>query len=178
MENMFFSDWQSVLRALIMTSLGYFALVIVLRISGKRTLSKMNAFDFLVTVALGSCLASVSLNKNIAIAEGIVVYLTLIGLQFVLTFLTVRFKPVKGIVSGEPVLLVYDGKPLEKVMKEQRITMEELYFSARSSNILQIESVEFAILETIGDITIIAKSHDSQNKSETLKNVIGYSSTM
>jgi uncharacterized membrane protein YcaP (DUF421 family) len=65
MEKIFFESWESIARTLLMTSLSYVTMVILLRISGKRTLAKMNAFDFVVTIALGSSLATVALNKSV-----------------------------------------------------------------------------------------------------------------
>ncbi len=137
--------------------------------SGKRTLSKMNAFDFIVTVALGSCLASISLNKNIALAEGAVVYFTLIFLQFILTWLSVIVKYVKKIVSGQPCLLLYQGVLLKNVMKQERITIEEIYLAARTSGIEDLGKVDAIILETTGDITILETA-----KAKTLTDVKYY----
>lgn len=119
MQHMFFDDWQSLFRAVIMTVFGYITLVFFIRLSGKRTLSKMNAFDLIVTVALGSCLATISLNKNIAIAEGAIVYLTLIPLQFMITWSSVRIKQIKKIVSSQPGLLLYNGHVLRDAMKKK-----------------------------------------------------------
>lgn len=70
MEPMLFSGWENLLRTLVVGVLAYVSLVVFLRISGKRTLSKMNAFDLIVTVALGSTLATVLLSKDVALAEG------------------------------------------------------------------------------------------------------------
>ena len=67
---MYFNGWESLLRTLVVGVLAYVSLVVFLRISGKRTLSKMNAFDLIVTVALGSTLATVLLSKDVALAEG------------------------------------------------------------------------------------------------------------
>ncbi len=174
MHNMFFDDWQSLLRAFILTVLAYVTLIIFIRISGKRTLSKMNAFDFLVTIALGSCLATVSLNKNIALAEGALVYFTLIFLQFIITWLSVRVKQVKKIVTGQPALLLYKGELLGDAMKRERITIEEIYMKARASGIADLNEIEVIVLETTGDITIISKLEKSNGNAETLKNVKGY----
>ncbi len=174
MSGMFFTDWESLGRAFIITILGYAALVIAIRISGKRTLSKMNAFDFIVTIALGSCLAAISLNKNIALAEGVVVYSTLIGLQFLITWLSVRVKKVKAIVSGQPVLLLYKGELLGDVMKKERITMEEIYVAARASGVTFLHEIEVIVLETTGDITIMSKLDIHSVAPETLKNVLLY----
>jgi uncharacterized membrane protein YcaP (DUF421 family) len=70
LDRVFFSGWDSLLRTLVVGVLAYVALVVFLRISGKRTLSKMNAFDLIVTVALGSTLATVTLSKEVALADG------------------------------------------------------------------------------------------------------------
>lgn len=171
---MFFDDWQSLLRAFILTILTYTTLIIFIRISGKRTLAKMNAFDFLVTIALGSCLATVSLNKNIALAEGALVFFTLIFLQFIITWSSVRVKFVKKLVTGKPALLLYKGELLDDAMKRERITIEEIYMKARASGITNLNEVEVIVLETTGDITIILKSEKSSTSDETLKNVSGY----
>lgn len=171
---MFFDDWQSLLRAFILTILTYTTLIIFIRISGKRTLAKMNAFDFLVTIALGSCLATVSLNKNIALAEGALVFFTLIFLQFIITWSSVRVKFVKKLVTGKPALLLYKGELLDDAMKRERITIEEIYMKARASGITNLNEVEVIVLETTGDITIILKSEKSSTSNETLQNVSGY----
>lgn len=84
-------------------------MVLLLRVSGKRTLTKMNAFDLVVTVALGSTLATVLLTKSVALAEGLTAFVLLIFLQFVLTWLSVRSRAVSRLVKSEPTLLVYQG---------------------------------------------------------------------
>ena len=81
---------------LIVGTLAYAALILLLRASGNRTLSKMNAFDFVVTVALGSTLATMLLSADVALAEGVVALALLIGLQFVITWLSARRRPSPG----------------------------------------------------------------------------------
>ena len=173
-DKIFFDNWDGVLRAFLITILGYSALIIAIRISGKRTLSKMNAFDFIVTIALGSCLAAISLNKNIALAEGVVVYCTLIGLQFLITWLSVRIRTVKQLVRGQPVLLLYKGDVLGQVMKKQRITMEEIYMAGRANGIACLADIEVIVLETTGDLTVISKLNAHHASAQTLQNVLGY----
>lgn len=82
--------------------MAYAALVIFLRFSGKRTLSKMNAFDLVVTVALGSTLATILLSKDVAPAEGLLALLLLISLQFTVAWLSVRFPTIQQLVKSEP----------------------------------------------------------------------------
>ncbi len=88
---MFFDDWFGLIRILIVGVLAYASLVVCLLVSGKRTLSKWNAFDFVVTIALGSTLASVIVSRDVVLIEGVVAFALLIGLQFVITRLSVRF---------------------------------------------------------------------------------------
>lgn len=163
MDKLFFDSWDGLLRTLILTILAYVALVFLLRISGKRTLSKMNAFDFVVTIALGSTLATVLLNKNVALLEGILALALLIFLQYAVSWLSVRIPVVKSIVASQPALLVYKGEVLEATMKKERIKIEEIYLSAREKGISQISEIDAAVLETTGNITIIPKMNSLSN---------------
>jgi uncharacterized membrane protein YcaP (DUF421 family) len=82
---MFFDSWMGLLRVVVVGTLAYVILVLLLRVTGKRTLSKMNAFDLVVTVALGSTLATVLLSKDVALAEGVVAFALLVLLQYAIT---------------------------------------------------------------------------------------------
>lgn len=158
MNNFFFNNWDDILRTASLTVLGYISMIILLRTSGKRTLSKMNAFDFIVTVALGSCLATLALNKNISLADGIVAFSLFIFLQYLLTWLSVRVKWVKSIITSSPTLIFYEGEFLHQVMKKERITIEEVFSASRQNGISNLDDIDMIILETTGDITIIKKS--------------------
>ena len=123
---MFFSSWTDLARVLIVGTLAYAVLVMMLRISGKRTLSKLNAFDLIVTIALGSTLATVLLSKDVALAEGLLAFALLIGLQWVVAWLSVRSRYVREFVKSEPRLLLFRGEYLEGVMARERITRDEI----------------------------------------------------
>jgi len=169
MENIFFDSWESIVRSIIITMLAYISIVSMLRISGKRTLAKMNAFDFIVTVALGSCLATVSLNKNVALTDGLLVFFLLIFLQYSITWLSVRYKTIKNIVTSRPILLLYKGELLHSALKKERITIEEIQFSARQRGIDSLKDIHAIVLETTGDLTILQKIQE--NQAETLQDV-------
>src|SRR5690606_31542181 len=102
---MFFSSWTDLARVLIVGTLAYVALVIMLRVSGKRTLTKLNAFDLIVTIALGSTLATVLLSKDVSLAEGVLALALLIALQWIAAWLSVRSRHVRKLVKSEPRLL-------------------------------------------------------------------------
>lgn len=165
-----FNSWESILGTIIMTFLAYVSIVILLRISGKRTLSKMNAFDFIVTIALGSALASVSTSKSVTLADGLAVFSVLIFMQFLLTWLSVRIRSFKKIITSEPSVLLYKGQLLHENIKKERITIEEIYNSAREKGFSSLKDLDIIILETTGDITILKVLDES---AETVSDVKG-----
>src|SRR5690554_5982475 len=146
MENIFFESWSSLGRSFIITILAYFGMIFLLRTSGKRTLSKMNAFDFVITVGLGSSLATVALNKSVPLADGILVFILLIYLQFSITWLSVRKKRIKNLVTNQPTLLLYKGEFIDDVLKRERITMEEIYLIARRKGYQNVKDIGAIIL--------------------------------
>lgn len=152
---MFFNSWADIARVLIIGTLSYISLVFLLRISGKRTLSKMNMFDFVITVALGSTFATIILSKDVALAEGVVALGLLILLQYIVAWISVRSKTFQQIVKGEPTLLFYNGEYLHKSMKAERISLEEVRFAARSEGIDDMASVGAVILETDGTFSVV-----------------------
>lgn len=157
MASIFFNSWESLARTACLTILGYVAIVLLLRVSGKRTLAKMNAFDFIVTVALGSCLASVALSKSIPLADGVAAFSLFILLQYVLTWLSVRSKAVQALITSSPTLLFYQGEFLRRVMKEQRITEEDIFHACRQQGLSTLDEVDMIILESTGDMAILKK---------------------
>lgn len=152
---MFFHDWQGVLRVLVVGTLAYGTLILMLRVSGKRTLSKMNAFDLIVTVALGSTLATVLLSGDVPLVEGILALALLVGLQYVITWLSVRSPRFQHVIKAEPTLLVRDGQLLPEAMRQQRVTNEEIHAALRQSGRKDLEGVHAVILETDGTLAVI-----------------------
>ena len=155
MKNIFFESWESIIRTGIITVLAYGSLVLLLRVSGKRTLSKMNAFDFVVTIALGSTLATVMLSKDVVLADGVLALFLLISLQYVITWLSVRSKTIGNLVRSSPSLLVYKGVFLTQVMKKERIDEGEIYAVVRAHGLSSLEEADAIVLETDGSINLI-----------------------
>ncbi len=169
---MFFESWFGIVRVALIGVCAYVALVVMLRVSGKRTLSKMNAFDFVVTVALGSTLATVLLSKDVALAEGIAAFAVLILLQFIITWLSVRSKTVSRLVKSDPVLVWHRGEFLRDTMRSSRLTDGEVLAAIRSQGVATMEAVEAVVLETDGSISVIAKQEPDVRL--TLTGVVGY----
>jgi len=157
-EQVFYDGWQSLARTVMVGTLAYVILVVSLRFSGKRTLSKMNAFDFVVTVALGSTLATVLLSKDVALAEGALAFALLISLQFVVTWLSIRMEWVRKLVTGEPLMLLERGVFHPAALRQARVTENEVRAAVRSAGLSQLESVEAVVLETDGSFSVIPRS--------------------
>lgn len=158
---MIFNGWGPIVRTCILGTLAYLAVVFLLRVSGKRTLSKMNAFDFVVTIALGSTLASILTSDSVALSQGIVALALLILLQWINTFLSVRWRSFQKILKAQPTLLVYQGEFLQDSMKQQRVTEVEILAAAREQGISHPRQIEAAILETEGSLSIVRRSEQS-----------------
>jgi uncharacterized membrane protein YcaP (DUF421 family) len=169
MNVLFFDSWDSVFRTFVITILAYISMIILLRASGKRTLSKMNAFDFIITIALGSMLATVCMNKSVALLDGIQGFFLLIFLQYAITWLSVRYKKVKKLITSNPTLLVYKGEMLEDVMKRERITVEEVYVAVRKSGKTNLEDIYAIVLETTGTMNVIPESKQINENTQPRK---------
>jgi uncharacterized membrane protein YcaP (DUF421 family) len=155
---MLFDSWAGLGRVLLVGTLVYVALVLLLRISGKRTLSKLNAFDLVVTVALGSTLATVLLSKSVALAEGVLAMGLLISLQYVIAWLSVRSPRFQGVIKAEPTLLLHRGRFLEGAMRAERITREEILAALRASGAAEPQAMAAVVLETDGSLSVIAQA--------------------
>ena len=159
---MLFDSWSGLLRVVVVGSLAYGALVALLRVTGKRTLAKMNAFDLVVTVALGSTLATVLLSKDVALAEGVLAFALLAGLQFSVAWLSVRSEHFRKLIKSEPRLLVSRGQILDSAMRDERVTRDEILSAARLSGYAGLEDIEAVVLETDGSFSVVGKAREGR----------------
>ena len=156
-EPVFFDSWMGLLRVPVVGIAAYATLIVMLRVSGKRTLSKMNAFDLVVTVALGSTLATVLLNASVPLFEGILALALLISLQFAITWLSVRSARFRALIKSEPSLLVHESCYLDAALRQQRVTRDEIGAALRESSITDISEVQSVVLETDGTMTVVPR---------------------
>lgn len=158
---MFLADWSDLWRVIAVGTLAYAALILFLRISGKRTLTKLNAFDLVITVALGSTLSAVLLNKSISLAEGVLAFALLIALQFCITWFSVRYRDLEKIVKSEPALLLRHGEFLDRALRNQRITRSEVMSAIRTSGKSDVGEIFAVILETDGSMSVVSRPDGS-----------------
>jgi uncharacterized membrane protein YcaP (DUF421 family) len=152
---MLFDSWTGLGRVVLVGTLAYFALVLLLRLSGKRTLTKLNAFDLVVTVALGSTLATVLLSKSVALAEGALALGLLVFLQYAIAWLSVRSPSFQSVIKAEPTLLLRRGRFLAAAMRAERITREEILAAVRANGAADVGEVAAVVLETDGSLSVI-----------------------
>jgi len=150
-----FDSWADILRVIIVGAVSYASLVGILRVSGKRTLGQLNAFDFIVTVALGSTLATILLSSDVAYLEGFAALALLAGLQFGVAWLSSRRPGVRGVLTATPAVLVIDGLLQHDELRRNRLTESEVLQAVRSTGSGDLSSVAAVVLETNGKLSVI-----------------------
>lgn len=169
-----FSNLNPFIEVPIAGTITYIAIIIILRLSGKRTLSKWNSFGFVVTVAFGSILASALLSTEDEFGKSILAFAVLVLLQFIITWVSVRWSIIEKLIKSEPALLLYRGEMQRDTMKRERVAEEEILSALRNSGISAIEDADAVILETNGSFSVIEKL---ANGASALKDVRGFDRT-
>jgi uncharacterized membrane protein YcaP (DUF421 family) len=162
---LFFQSWYNVERTITLSIVGYAALFTMLRVSGKRTLSKLNVFDFVFVVAVGSVFASMIISKDVTLIEGIAAMGTLMLIQLVLAELAARFPTLERIINGEPTLLLSNGKFIPHALKKERVTEEEVRGAIRGEGVTRVEDVDAVTMENDGTLTVAWMSKKPGNSS-------------
>ena len=153
---MFFDSWSDIERVFIVGVLAYVGLIFLLRISGNRTLSKMNSFDLVVTVAFGSTLSSILISKDVSLLEGLAALALLVLLQLVITWTSVRSRFVSKAVKTAPTVILRNGQLLHEALKQVRITEDEVKAAVRQHGHGSLAAIDLAVLETDGSLSVIA----------------------
>jgi uncharacterized membrane protein YcaP (DUF421 family) len=152
---MWFDTWYDVWRIAVIGPLAYTTLVVFLRIAGKRTLAKLNAFDFVVTVALGSTLATVILDGAVSVAEGALALGLLVAIQYVVATTTLHLRPLRRLVKSVPTVVVRRGELLDDVIRAERLNDDEIHQALRRSGVAEVADVAAVVLETDGSFSVI-----------------------
>ncbi|HEX6202099.1 MAG TPA: YetF domain-containing protein, partial [Thermoanaerobaculia bacterium] len=169
---MLFDGLDPLVRTLIVGTLAYTGLVVLLRLSGKRTLSKWNAFDFVVTVAYGSMLATILLSAETSLATGLAGLALLVVLQAAITWLSSRWTSLRRVVKARPTLLLYRGRLLDAALRRERVARDEVLAAVRSNGHAAVEEVEAVVLETDGSFSVMGSIDGSSDTA--LADVDGY----
>lgn len=161
MDKLYFDSFESLNYILISSTILYLLLIVFVRVMGKRSTAQMNNFDWAVTVAMGSVLASTMIFKDASIADGVTGILVLMLLQYWITKLTFHFSKAGDVIKSSPRILFYKGKFLEDNMKKERVMESEIYTAIRQSGEGNLQEVYAVILENNANLSVISKSEDS-----------------
>ncbi|MBA3337135.1 MAG: DUF421 domain-containing protein [Chloroflexia bacterium] len=144
----------SVLRALAI----YIILLVVFRIAGKRSLSQITTFDFVLLLVIGEATQQALLGEDFSITNAFVVIITLFVLDIGLSLLKRRSRPLEKWLDSGPLIIVEDGKPIQERLRKSRVDESDILEAAREMQGLErIEQIKYAVLERIGKISIIPK---------------------
>lgn len=146
----------AVFRALVLASIALAWVVIVVRVVGLRAFSKMTAFDFVVTVAVGSLLAGASQAKTWSgFCQASLAIAVVLGVQFVVALIRQKSALFAKTVQNSPVMLMRDGLVLDKALASTRVAREDLIAKLREANVMDLSEVRAVVLETTGDVSVL-----------------------
>lgn len=145
---------ESVIRAAVM----YAFLILMIRLSGRRTLGEMSSFDFILMLVVGEATQQALLDDDHSITNSWIVILSLIGLDIAMSAVKQRLPTVACILDGMPTILLRDGEPIKNLMTRSRVDESDILHAARESQGLErLDQIKYAILEPNGQISIIPR---------------------
>jgi uncharacterized membrane protein YcaP (DUF421 family) len=133
-------------------------LYLLMRIVGRRELSTLEPFDLILLVVLGDAVQQGLTQDDYSLTGSFLAVGTIAILQLVVSYTNFHVPRLRPILNGEPIIIVQDGKPIERNLRRERVTIEDLMAAARRQNIGALDDVAWAVMETSGEITFIKKS--------------------
>ena len=138
----------------------YIFLMLLFRIAGRRTLSEMTSFDFVLLLIVSEATQNAMIGNDYSVTNGVLVILTLIGLDIGLSVMKQRFPAMERYLDGLPLIIVDEGRPLKERMEKARVDEDDILSSARDKHGLErMEQIKYAVLERNGGISIIPKTN-------------------
>lgn len=160
MLNMSVPWWELILRSAVV----YSALIVILRVSGKRQVGQLAPFDLVLLLVLSNAVQNSMNGGDNSLVGGLISALTLIMLNYTVGFATFKSKRLEAIIEGRPVILIHNGRVLEDVLATTQVTHHELDAALRQNGYACIDDVQRAILENNGSITVIPRTHGSSER--------------
>jgi uncharacterized membrane protein YcaP (DUF421 family) len=142
-----------VLRSIFLFCFVYF----LTRMIGRRELSSLEPFDLILLIVLGDAIQQGLTQDDYSVTGSVIVIGTLAMLQVFTSFLSFRFQRLRPILQGEPMIIVESGEPITRNLRRERLTLEEVAAQARTQQIESLDDVQWAVLETNGQISFIKK---------------------
>ena len=136
----------------------FFALYVLMRVIGRRELSKLEPFDLILLIILGDAVQQGLTQDDYSLTGAALAIGTIAVLQVGVSYLNFRIPRLRPVLNGEPVIVVQDGKPIDRNLKRERLTLEDIAESARLQGIGSLDEVAWGVLETSGTISFIKKN--------------------
>lgn len=170
--NWLFDNFSSILITVFSAILIYVGIVILTRINGLRTFAKMSSFDFAITIAIGSVIASTLMLEDQSVAKGLVGLTVLVALQAVVALLRKKSKIWEKLFTNTPVLLMEGSTILVENLNATRVSRSDLYAKLRAANVTHFDQVIAVVLETTGDMSVLHTGEPGKSVSkEIMKDV-------
>lgn len=171
------TSWTVILMVIISAIGIYIAVILFTRLSGLRSFSKMSSFDFAMTVAVGSVIATTVLDENISLIQAIVGLGALYALQIGVAKLRGVSPLIDNLVDNQPILLMKGPQILDENLKSTKVTPNDLRAKLREANVTDFSQIKAVVLETTGDISVLHTTDSSQVLDDNiLFNVKGWDS--
>ena len=135
----------------------YIIVLVVMRLMGKREIGQLQPFELAISIMIADLASTPMADPGIPLTNGIIPILALLVMHLTISILNIKSIKAREILCGKPSILIYRGKIDEKMLKKERFTINELEERLRGSNVVNIGDVEYAILETNGQVTVIQK---------------------
>lgn len=161
------TTWTTVMMVALSAIGIYITIVLYTRIAGLRSFSKMSSFDFAITVALGTVIASTIITKDPPLLQAIVGLGMLYLLQMIVAVLRIRSSFVTKMVDNEALLLMDGTRIIDENLKKARVTKSDLISKLREANVTQMKQVKAVVMETTGDISVL-HHHDEEHKIDSV----------
>jgi uncharacterized membrane protein YcaP (DUF421 family) len=136
----------------------FFFVFLITRVIGRRELSQLAPFDLILLIVLGDAIQQGLTQDDYSVTGAIIAVSTLSALQVLVSILSFRFPRLRPVLDGEPIVIVQDGKPIERNLRRDRLALEEVMEEARLQQIGKLDEIEWAVLEPSGNISFVKKS--------------------
>jgi uncharacterized membrane protein YcaP (DUF421 family) len=136
----------------------FFFIYLLTRVIGRRELSSLEPFDLILLIVISDAVQQGLTQSDYSVTGAVIAVTTIAALQVAVSYTSFRFPRARPLLDGEPIVLVEGGKPIEKNLRRERLTLEEVSMEARKQQIASIDDVQWAVLERSGEISFVEKS--------------------
>lgn len=144
----------------------FFVLLLLTRLMGRKQISEITFFNYITGISMGAIAGTISLDPSTKILSGMTSLITWCALTLILGFIDIKSRRVRDLIDGTPVIVIKQGKIMEQALKKLRLDMDQLNQLLRNKDVFSVNDVEYAILETSGDLSVLLKETKQPAKKE------------